>query len=676
MVRPRTSVAEAATTVFDDVDAFPYSAVQQSDVTLVSAGLMQNLSSYVVSNTSNSSGTVTSGNFAVLVAVRVIVNTTAYATTVNSSSYRRRELLVQAEADTAFTLAATHTKKLVSVAAAAGRPQRRQLQADTSTTVSALQLKLHLLTSAFQGVSTCNATAITSLYYDGVAPLFLAASCSADNNSAQSSSNLAALNAYLLQAASVASNQLLPYQATEQSMRLSLVSLQVQLQQLQAATLLAALAAQSGTPCARIDGEGQYYFQVNHGTSANTSATATQSAETAVPWLERLWYGYDVYSTRDLNPAETVTEQYRERFLGSKGSNRLLTGLFLQQERFVLKCQGHFGRLGSACQDQQFAYLSQWATANSPFGYDPVFGTYSSLWNIQLVGQEGSFYNLTTGSGEADFSGNPFGFMDEKMPGAIVDFPALFTTEMSANRSADVLQYLLDGKYLANGVQQMQLRMVAYNGNARLFGYFALRLTWNRDGSITSSVSFAALQVVPYSAANAEWRPIITDAFLVVLAACFTAFTVIKVQSAQRDVGGSLWKALKEHPQLGNDWAICVAQWTGLALYVTFAVRQCTNLQPQPYYEVYDSDEYAQARFFLLNHPTGHARHLMVTNTITTSTEQGGPDRWELPRNTTGFQQYLQFAEAINILYELHSWFIFFQTSILVQLVIRWLQQW
>ena len=268
----------------------------------------------------------------------------------------------------------------------------------------------------------------------------------------------------------------------------------------------------------------------------------------------------------------------------------------------MLKCQGHFGRLGSACQDQQFAYLSQCeakagphcllllyaypsainqglldaasanrtgATANSPFGYDPVFGTYSSLWNIQLVGQEGSFYNLTTvralstccpesnlhaqvsclvmlqlyllqGSGEADFSGNPFGFMDEKMPGAIVDFPALFTTEMSANRSADVLQYLLvstqglpctcseflsdlrpqaisrwcapyltsvslqDGKYLANGVQQMQLRMVAYNGNARLFGYFALRLTWNRDGSITSSVSFAALQVVPYSAANAE----------------------------------------------------------------------------------------------------------------------------------------------------------------------------
>ena len=36
------------------------------------------------------------------------------------------------------------------------------------------------------------------------------------------------------------------------------------------------------------------------------------------------------------------------------------------------------------------------STANSPFGYDPIFGTYSSLWNLQLVGQEGSFYNLTT----------------------------------------------------------------------------------------------------------------------------------------------------------------------------------------------------------------------------------------------------------------------------------------
>ena len=47
------------------------------------------------------------------------------------------------------------------------------------------------------------------------------------------------------------------------------------------------------------------------------------------------------------------------------------------------------------------------------------------------------------GSGEADFSGNPFGFMDEKMPDATVNFPALFTTQMSSDRSADVLQYLL-----------------------------------------------------------------------------------------------------------------------------------------------------------------------------------------------------------------------------------------
>ena len=39
----------------------------------------------------------------------------------------------------------------------------------------------------------------------------------------------------------------------------------------------------------------------------------------------------------------------------------------------------------------------------------------------------------------------------------------------------------------------------------------------------------------------------------------------------------------------------------GLALYLTFAVRQCIDLQPQPYFEVYDSDEYAQARFFLLD---------------------------------------------------------------------------
>ena len=51
--------------------------------------------------------------------------------------------------------------------------------------------------------------------------------------------------------------------------------------------------------------------------------------------------------------------------------------------------------------------------------------------------------SLLQGAGEADSSGNPFGFMDEKLPGANVNFPALFTTQMSASRSVDVLQYLM-----------------------------------------------------------------------------------------------------------------------------------------------------------------------------------------------------------------------------------------
>ena len=411
-VGPTTAVAEAATTVFDSLDAFAYSAVQQSNVALLNATLLQNLSSYIMSNSSYSSYSGTSGsNFAVLVAVQVIVNSTAYATTVISSSSRRRELLVQAETGVNFRLAATHSMALPSAAAGAGRPHRRQLQADTSSIVFALDLKLQLLIDAFQSVSSCNGSAITSLYYEGVAPLFLAVSCSAGNNTVQSSSNFAALNAYLLQAASVTSNQLPPYQvlqisgtpvaaritpfvdsalaeqaavigaiqllaqqtasgsasvtalsvatvsqaqeaaaarlvtlrdlaalsaassaseqisisnvqaafnlissaataysfdsvsvsmslicskcifyskyycnphsfvncilelpfcmqATEQSMRNSLASLQAQVQSLQAATLAAALAAQSSYPCARIDGEGQFYFQVRYSASA------------------------------------------------------------------------------------------------------------------------------------------------------------------------------------------------------------------------------------------------------------------------------------------------------------------------------------------------------------------------------------------------------------------------
>ena len=64
-------------------------------------------------------------------------------------------------------------------------------------------------------------------------------------------------------------------------------------------------------------------------------------------------------------------------------------------------------------------------------------------------------FSLLQGSGEADFSGNPFGFVDEKMPDAIVDFPALFTRDMSANRSADVLQYLLVSNIIALLLQRI-----------------------------------------------------------------------------------------------------------------------------------------------------------------------------------------------------------------------------
>ena len=47
----------------------------------------------------------------------------------------------------------------------------------------------------------------------------------------------------------------------------------------------------------------------------------------------------------------------------------------------------------------------------------------------------------------------------------------------------------------------------------------------------------------------------------------------MKVRSAQRDVGGPFLKAMKEHPQLANDWAICIAQWTG-ALCVVVLIQE------------------------------------------------------------------------------------------------------
>ncbi len=85
----------------------------------------------------------------------------------------------------------------------------------------------------------------------------------------------------------------------------------------------------------------------------------------------------------------------------------------------------------------------------------------------------------------------------------------------------------------------------------------------------------------------------------------------------------------------------------GLLVYVAFAVLQCVGLQPEPYYSIYDSDNWAKARWFLLKRlglAPGQSRtftpeaDFSIFNSTAISNVPGGYNRWRLPQDTSGKQ--------------------------------------
>jgi len=83
----------------------------------------------------------------------------------------------------------------------------------------------------------------------------------------------------------------------------------------------------------------------------------------------------------------------------------------------------------------------------------------------------------------------------------------------------------------------------------------------------------------------------------------------------------------------------------GLLVYVAFAVLQCVVLQPEPYYSVYDSDNWAKARWFLLKRlglAPGQSRRFTpgadfsIFNSTAISNVPGGYNRWRLLQDTSG----------------------------------------
>eukprot|EP00891_Asterochloris_glomerata_P006683 jgi/Astpho2/6683/Aster-05036 len=210
--------SSAAAQRFGAVDAFAYLGVSAEEVAVANISLLQNFTRYV-----NGSYPAAAEPFGLSVGVNVTVTSTAYATRLSGST-QRRLLGQQTTGAAAGRPASTQTGPAKPVSHAMAQPasqlellgsqsqlglQSRHLLQSSSNNydslVYALMLKLSLLVTAFQGVSTCNATNIANDFYNGNPPSFMQAQCSTANPALLNSTVTAALglqvalNSHLLQ---------------------------------------------------------------------------------------------------------------------------------------------------------------------------------------------------------------------------------------------------------------------------------------------------------------------------------------------------------------------------------------------------------------------------------------------------------------------------------------------
>ncbi|KAK9823137.1 hypothetical protein WJX72_000535 [[Myrmecia] bisecta] len=76
--------------------------------------------------------------------------------------------------------------------------------------------------------------------------------------------------------------------------------------------------------------------------------------------------------------------------------------MLLTQERWeAAPCGSRINTLAHACEpadpDLNGVPIHKNPVVKDPFGFDPVFGTYSQLWAKDLVGQEATYYNTSQG---------------------------------------------------------------------------------------------------------------------------------------------------------------------------------------------------------------------------------------------------------------------------------------
>lgn len=157
---PENDTTSASVSNFGAVDAFPFTIVQPTDVTVLNATFVANISS----------GTPGQFTYVSQAWIGIQGNTSAFATNLGSSSSSRRLLTSSSSpsdesADRSVSMLHNH-----HISGDDNFAHRSLLQAAAGD-ISALETKLQGLAASFRGASPCNNTELARAYYNGSSPI-------------------------------------------------------------------------------------------------------------------------------------------------------------------------------------------------------------------------------------------------------------------------------------------------------------------------------------------------------------------------------------------------------------------------------------------------------------------------------------------------------------------------
>ncbi|KAG2499887.1 hypothetical protein HYH03_002176 [Edaphochlamys debaryana] len=421
-------------------------------------------------------------------------------------------------------------------------------------------------------------------------------------------------------------------------------------------------------------------------------------------------------------------------------NNRVLAGLMLHQvRRSSAEVRGTTGLDGRICRHTSFRALVVSGDLGG-IGVDPVFSIHSSLYNASLNASD--FYNMSHGSREIGPGRMPYGFFHERLPSRFAaGYPLLLDTRLSTRRAEEAMTYLRDGSYLsATLTKSLRAVVVTHNPDAQVFGYWRLDCSWAESGTIECRARLLGLPAVSYGEdiKAMQVQHFLPDFFLVLLVLGYLVMTAydlyqqVMFQKRKHELhrhlekgsghdGGSSSDSSDEdekgkgpgagvvpgkrrggrdrraahplarqyRPRMGAllvayEAALCALMAAAVAVGAVYAVQLSVRDDFTARYEVYDSDSYGKARYFMLRRDEGAAAAALLTSKAAANVSSGGASasslpvageagRWALPPDAGPLGEAGAMFARVDEMYDTLILYAFLQSLVLAMLLIRFL---